>query len=62
MNTLYKRTYKKVGTLLTLLLISIFISSCGDDPVVNPDKPEPKPEEPQKVKRLVFIGSCNTGC
>ncbi len=50
MNTLYKRTYKKVGTLLTLLLIYIFISSCGDDPVVNPDKPEPKPEEPQKLK------------
>ncbi|WP_053827247.1 alpha-amylase family glycosyl hydrolase [Lascolabacillus massiliensis] len=40
---------KKSRTVLTLLLISIFLFSCGEDPVIVPDKPkpeEPKPEEP----------------
>ncbi|MCK9501428.1 MAG: alpha-amylase family glycosyl hydrolase [Lascolabacillus sp.] len=40
---------KKCRTVLTLLLISIFLFSCSEDPVIVPDKPkpeEPKPEEP----------------
>ena len=46
MKTPYKKTVKSVGTQFILLLISLFIFSCGDDPVVPPTKPDPKPEEP----------------
>ena len=47
MKTTYKKTVKSVGTHFILLLISLFIFSCGDDPVVPPTKPDPKPEEPK---------------
>ncbi|MDD4776931.1 MAG: alpha-amylase family glycosyl hydrolase [Fermentimonas sp.] len=53
MNKIYNKTVKTVSTVLTLLLISVFLFSCGDDPVVVPEKPkpdEPKPEEPAKLK------------
>ncbi len=49
MGNIYNLTMKKSRTVLTLLLISIFLFSCGEDPVIVPDKPkpeEPKPEEP----------------
>ena len=46
MNIIYKQTAKSASTFFLLLLLSFFIFSCGDDPVVLPDKPEPKPEEP----------------
>ena len=47
MKTNYNKTVKSVGTQFILLLISLFIFSCGDDPVVPPTKPDPKPEEPK---------------
>lgn len=49
MGNIYNLSMKKSRTVLTLLLISIFLFSCGEDPVIVPDKPkpeEPKPEEP----------------
>ena len=46
MKFLYNHTAKSVGTAFILLLISFLLFSCGDDPVVPPDKPDPKPEEP----------------
>lgn len=49
MGNIYNLSMKKCRTVLTLLLISIFLFSCGEDPVIVPDKPkpeEPKPEEP----------------
>jgi len=49
MGNIYNLCMKKSRTVLTLLLISIFLFSCGEDPVIVPDKPkpeEPKPEEP----------------
>lgn len=49
MNNINKLSMKTVERVLTLLLISIFLFSCGEDPVIVPDKPkpeEPKPEEP----------------
>jgi 1,4-alpha-glucan branching enzyme len=49
MGNIYNLSMKKSRTVLTLLLISIFLFSCGEDPVIMPDKPkpeEPKPEEP----------------
>lgn len=49
MGNIYNLSMKKNRTVLTLLLISIFLFSCGEDPVIVPDKPkpeEPKPEEP----------------
>lgn len=49
MGNIYNLSMKKSITVLTLLLISIFLFSCGEDPVIVPDKPkpeEPKPEEP----------------
>lgn len=47
MKTNYNKTVKSVGTQFILLLFSLFIFSCGDDPVVPPTKPDPKPEEPK---------------
>ncbi len=52
MINLYKKTPVAISKIFTLLLISFFFISCGDDPVVIPDKPkpeEPKPEEPVKL-------------
>jgi hypothetical protein len=49
MGNIYNLSMKKSRTVLTLLLISIFLFSCSKDPVIVPDKPkpeEPKPEEP----------------
>lgn len=49
MGNIYNLSMKKCRTVLTLLLISIFLFSCSEDPVIVPDKPkpeEPKPEEP----------------
>jgi 1,4-alpha-glucan branching enzyme len=49
MGNIYNLSMKKSRTVLTLLLISIFLFSCSEDPVIVPDKPkpeEPKPEEP----------------
>ena len=46
MKFIYNQTAKTVSTALTMLLISILFFSCGDDPVVPPDKPDPQPEEP----------------
>src|SRR5690554_3611955 len=46
MKTNYNKTVKSLGTQFILLLFSLFIFSCGDDPVVPPTKPDPKPEEP----------------
>lgn len=49
MGNIYNLSMKKSRTVLTLLLISIFLFSCGEDPVIVLDKPkpeEPKPEEP----------------
>lgn len=49
MNNINKLSMKTVERVLTLLLISIFLFSCSEDPVIVPDKPkpeEPKPEEP----------------
>lgn len=49
MGNIYNLSMKKCRTVLTLLLIFIFLFSCGEDPVIVPDKPkpeEPKPEEP----------------
>lgn len=49
MNNINKLSMKTVERVLTLLLIFIFLFSCGEDPVIVPDKPkpeEPKPEEP----------------
>lgn len=49
MGNIYNLSMKKSRTVLTLLLISISLFSCGEDPVIVPDKPkpeEPKPEEP----------------
>lgn len=49
MGNIYNLSMKKSRTVLTLLLIFIFLFSCGEDPVIVPDKPkpeEPKPEEP----------------
>jgi 1,4-alpha-glucan branching enzyme len=49
MGDIYNLSMKKSRTVLTLLLISIFLFSCSKDPVIVPDKPkpeEPKPEEP----------------
>ena len=43
MNKINNKTVKTVSTALTLLLISILLFSCGEDPVVPPIKPEPKP-------------------
>jgi 1,4-alpha-glucan branching enzyme len=48
MGNIYNLSMKKCRTVLTLLLISIFLFSCSEDPVIVPDKPkpeEPKPEE-----------------
>ena len=47
MKTNYNKNLKSVRTQFILLLFSLFIFSCGDDPVVPPTKPDPKPEEPK---------------
>ncbi|MDD3187933.1 MAG: alpha-amylase family glycosyl hydrolase [Fermentimonas sp.] len=46
MKFIYNQTAKSVGTAFILLLISFILFSCGDDPVVPPEKPDPKPDEP----------------
>ncbi|MCE5206101.1 MAG: alpha-amylase [Porphyromonadaceae bacterium] len=47
MKTKYKKTILSVKTVLSLLLVSFFVFSCGDDPIPTP---EPKPEPPVTIK------------
>lgn len=54
MKTIYKKTILSVKTALSLLLISLFIISCGDDPIPTP---EPKPEPPVTIKEGVTWSS-----
>lgn len=43
------KTIKHSNTILSILLISIFMLSCGDDPVVTPEPEEPGTEEPEEL-------------
>lgn len=47
MKIIYNKTTKTINAALVLMLISFFIFSCSEDPVVIPEKP--KPEEPAKI-------------
>ena len=47
MKTIYEKITMPVKTALSLLLISLFIISCGDDPIPTP---EPEPEPPVTIK------------
>ena len=50
MNKINNKTVKTVSTALTLLLISILLFSCGEDSVVPPIKPDPKPDDPKPLQ------------
>lgn len=50
MKIIYKRTTISLKTALPLLLISLYIISCGNDPIPVPPVPEPKPEPPVVIK------------
>lgn len=56
MKTIYEKITMPVKTALSLLLISLFVISCGDDPIPTPE-PEPEPEPPVTIKEGISWSS-----